>query len=158
MLIERRYLLGALIRTSGVTAIALLGACNVLPRDPDGSASRIAKTHVVRVAIAADPQGEGQARAFLARLSRDADARPQVVAGSLEPLLQDLEMGKQDLVIAWFDHETPWIDRLALAPPLAVRGGKDHREELRAAARSGENKWIMLVEKVARQTSVTPTA
>ena len=145
-------------RLAAVLSIAALAACDILPRDPEQTSAHVARSRTIRVGIAADPQGERQAKPFVRRLARETGATPQLAAGSLEPLLLDLENGDRDLVIAWFDRKTPWATRVALAPPLAVRGDEDHRQELRVAARNGENRWMMRIETLSRLTSESPDA
>ena len=71
----------------------------------------------------------------------------------MEPLLVALEGGRIDLVIAPFAADTPWADRVSLAPPLVAHGKDEARIEWRAAVRNGESKWVMTVERASRKVA-----
>lgn len=132
-----------------------LAACNGLPRDPAGSSDRIAGTGVIRVGLALDGTDLGRAASarLLERLARDSGARPRIEPGSTEALFQRLERGELDLVLAPLDPESPWMTRVTFSPPLAARGQDEYRTDYGAAMRNGENRWIMTVEKAARDSA-----
>ncbi|MET0365017.1 MAG: hypothetical protein ABW169_10220 [Sphingobium sp.] len=87
---------------------------------------------------------------LLDKISRDTQAAIAVRSGAAEPLLADVRDGKLDLVIGPFEKDSSWATDVAFGPPLA-RGAGDI--EFKAAARNGENRWIMLVERAARSVS-----
>ena len=135
-------------------ATLLVGGCSALPEDPDGTLKRVRASRTLAVGVAENgSMAAATGRRLVSRLAAETGATPRIEAGPLEPLLVKLEHDQLDLVIAPFDRATPWADRLALTPPLATEGSGDRRIELRAAARNGENRWIMLVERSARQVS-----
>ena len=126
----------------------LLGGCGDYPRDPARSLDRIRAHGTIRVGVeqALPPEG----LRLLARIERAAGAKARLRKGSLEPLLASLEAGEIDLVVARFGRGTPWAATSALSPPIRSEGGGERVVEWRAAMRSGENRWIMLVERAAR--------
>lgn len=130
--------------------IALAG-CGALPRDPDGTTERIARAGVVRVGLAPGATADPRTAALLHAIGAKSRARVATRAGATEPLLVALDAGRLDLVVGWFSKDTPWVSAIALAPALAARGEGDEALELRAAARNGENRWVMLVETESRR-------
>jgi hypothetical protein len=135
-------------------SLALLGAasCSALPTDPDGTLERVRAEHLFRVGIVGAGPGAlaAQQRAFLARVSQSAGARPTLRSGPFEPLLLDLEAGKLDLVVGIIAPDTPWRSEVAILQPLGETAGGNHLL-LAPIARNGENAWIMLLEREARR-------
>jgi hypothetical protein len=143
-------------RAALVLTVLLLGGCDTFPRDPSHSLEDIRARGTIRVGV--QPNPPAQAAALLQRLERATGARAEVRAGNLEPMLQKLEDGDIDLVIAPFKKDTPWAMQSALSPPIRSEGQGDAVIEWRAAMRSGENRWIILVETNARKVAHTDTA
>lgn len=136
-----------------VAAAALLvTGCNPLPRDPANTLKTIEASKRIRVGLIADPQPLAPARthALLHRLGQETGAAAIVQTGATEPLLDRLQHGELDLVIGNFSEKTPWEPEVALGPPIAVTGPEDRRLQLRAAARNGENAWIVKIEKASK--------
>lgn len=135
-----------------LAALLLLAGCGDYPKDIEGTADRIAAAHSFRVGLVGDRTPEAAAR-FIAEVAARTGARPQLIAGSAEPLLARLEAGQLDLVIGEFAKDSPWITDVAILEPLAQRkvGGRDML--LAPVARNGENRWIMLLESVARDAA-----
>lgn len=132
-------------------AMLLAGGCDRFPDDPEHSLDNIRSRGVVR--IGTQPVLPPEAEELVRRIERATGARAQLREGALEPMLSELEKGKIDLVIAPFRKDTPWAAMTALSPPLrAERSGKAGTE-WRAAMRSGENRWILLVETEARKAA-----
>lgn len=130
-----------------------------MPRDQEGTLDRIAAMREVRVGlIAAAEQSPHfpRLRDFVERASAAAGGRPRVEQGGAEALLLRLEAGELDLVVGEFDRASPWYQRVHLLPPIATRSVGDSEIEATAAARNGENGWIMLIEREARALS-TPS-
>ncbi len=80
-------------------------------------------------------------------------AQARRTSGPVEPLLQAVENGDLDLVIAPFRADTPVSTTNALSPPIRTDGKGKNAIEWRAAMRNGENRWISLVEIKARQVA-----
>lgn len=137
-------------RSALLLGLAALAGCSALPRDVEGTSDRVRQSGQIRVGAAAGAAGAPETAKLLSVLGQKVGAQARRTVGETEPLLAALEEGKLDLVVAWFDPKSPWANRVALAPRLASRGGKDDRLELRAAARNGENRWVMLVETTSR--------
>jgi hypothetical protein len=132
-------------------ALALAG-CDRLPRDPDGTLDRVRAQRNFRVGLIATGGTAGVTEAeplFLARVAEAAGATPIVKEGASEPLLLELEEGKLDLVIGLLSPESPWAGRVTILRPLDEFVAPQHLL-LTAAARKGENRWIMLLEREAR--------
>ncbi|MFW2829767.1 hypothetical protein [Sphingomonas sp. ID0503] len=134
-----------------VFCLVLLSACDSLPRDPAGTSDRIARTRTFTVA-AVDPsvRAAPEVGALLQAIARTTGARPAWREGTGETVLEALDQGKLDLAIGRFTKSSPWENQIALAPPLATSRTDDAQLELRAAARNGENRWIMTVERASR--------
>ena len=125
-----------------------LTACDAFPRDAEGTLATIRNEKIIRVGITRPLPAEGEE--LLDRIAGKARAKPMLGEDSLEPLLQKLDDGKLDLVIAPFTKATPWATEAALSPPILTENGEEKPIEWRAAMRNGENRWIMLVETEAR--------
>ena len=123
------------------------------PRDPNGTLENIQAARQFDVGVAA-PLMEGQQaeriQALLDRTAEAAGATPRVETGDTEPLLKRLEEGELDLVIARFDKRSPWAKLVAIGPPIHVEHQGDTVLELAPAMQNGENAWIALVEREAR--------
>lgn len=134
---------------------ALLPACGAVPRDIDGTSERVRAGRVIRVGLIAGP-GPATAReraltgAYLSRLGRATGAAPRITAGAAEPLLAGLEAGGLDLVLGEIATDSPWAGDVAVIEPLAERIVARRRIGLSPIARNGENEWIMLLEREAR--------
>ncbi|WP_447762018.1 hypothetical protein [Sphingopyxis panaciterrae] len=134
-----------------VLAPLSLAGCDYFPRDPDHSLQEIRTRGTIRVGAQLDLPPE--AMQLVKRLEQATGAKAQYREGPLEPLLQKLDTGQIDLVLAPFTKETPWATSSALSPPFRTEGRDKHVIEWRAATRSGENRWIFMVETNARKIS-----
>jgi hypothetical protein len=137
-------------------ALPALGACGDFPRDQSGTLERLRQEKVVRVGLVASAAPSPHAsllRALVDRSAAAAGARTLVLEEAAEPLLLMLEAGELDLVVGEFDRSSPWYHRVHLLPPLARDQRGESQVEATAAARNGENGWIMLLEREARALS-----
>ena len=145
-----------MIRAGLILAFLTLSACGDVPRDQEGTMERIRAMREVRVGVVASsfqaPDGH-RLRALIGRSAAAAGGLPTIVEGASEPLLLQLESGALDLVVGEFDRASPWYRRVHLLPPMAARSVGDSRLETTAAARHGENGWILLLEREARALS-----
>ena len=131
----------------------MLGACDSIPRDQEQTLERIAEMREVRVGIVAAAERSPhfpRLSALVDRAATAAGGRPRLEMGASEALLLRLEAGELDLVVGEFDRSSPWYRRVHLIPPIAERSAGDSDLETTAAARNGENGWIMLVEREAQ--------
>jgi hypothetical protein len=146
------------MKSIAVSMILLaLAGCSALPRDPDGTTDRVVSEHRFRVGmIAGGAAGAEQQQALLARIAGATGSRPQVETGSAEALLLRLEEGTLDLVLGEFDSHSPWVLRAHLLPPLLKRANGNGETHVTAAARHGENRWIMLIDREARALGGAP--
>ena len=83
-------------------------------------------------------------------MSRETGARPELSTGAAEPLLLRLKQGALDLVVGPLAADSPWLDDVSIIEPLAERREGEEVVELSPIARNGENAWIMLLERAAR--------
>ncbi|MHA4837646.1 hypothetical protein [Sphingopyxis sp. MSC1_008] len=128
-----------------------LAACDRFPSDPEHSLDEIRARSTIRVGAAADVPPE--ASSLLRMLETATGAQARRTSGPVEPLLQAVENGDLDLVIAPFRADTPVSTTNALSPPIRTDGKGKNAIEWRAAMRNGENRWISLVEIKARQVA-----
>ncbi len=135
-------------------ALLLLGACDALPRDPAGTSARIERSRTFTIALA-DPaiRSAPQVGRLVEEIERRTKAHARWRSGSGEPLFQQLDDGRLDLVIGRFTADSPWATDVAFAPALSKSGSEDVPIELKAAMRNGENRWIMTVERASRAIS-----
>jgi hypothetical protein len=130
-----------------------LGGCGSLPRDQEQTLERIGETREVRVGMAAAAERSphfARLFTFIHRSAAAAGGTPRIEVGAAEALLLRLEAGELDLVVGEFDKTSPWYQRVHLLPAIAERSAGDSSLEATAAARNGENGWIMLLEREAR--------
>lgn len=126
----------------------LLTACGDLPRDPDGTLERIENSKEIRVgATTALPP---KATRLLETIERRTHATAHVTTGALEPMLARLDEGEVDLVLAPFRADSPLTTSTTLSPSILRSGKGEKVTEWRAAVKSGENRWLVLVETSAR--------
>lgn len=140
------------MRRTLLVAVVFLAGCEPLPRDIEGTSKRIEANRLIRVGTAGPIGAEGSR--FLAQLARVRGAEIVRSEQALEPALLALEDGRLDLVVAPFAEDTGWQERVALTPPLDGSEPGDRPAAVRAAARNGENAWVMQVERVSRESAV----
>jgi hypothetical protein len=132
---------------------ALLPSCGAVPKDIDGTLERVRAARVIRVGLIAGPataRDRALTGAYLGRLRRATGAAPRIVTAAAEPLLAGLEAGRIDLVLGEIAMDSPWVTDVAVIEPLAERAVERRRIGLSPIARNGENQWIMLLEREAR--------
>lgn len=129
-----------------------MSSCGAIPEDQSGTLLRVREEGVVRVGVisGAEAPEKELLKALIDRSAAAAGGRPLVLEGAAEPLLVMLEAGEVDLVVGAFDKSSPWGTRVHLLPPLATEQRGGAKIETTAAARHGENRWIMLLEREAR--------
>ena len=133
----------------------LTASCGDFPRDPDDTLNRVRTQGSFRVGLVTDGAG-GEVAALLAAIGKRAGAKPQIMRGDGEPMLNRLEQGELDLVIGRFEKKSPWSHLVTMGPPL-LRGKHGKTEfHLAPVMRNGENAWIALVEREVR--NVAPEA
>lgn len=138
-------------------AAVLAGACSELPRDPDGTLERVRSEQRFRVGIVSSPAGEdGRQQALLARVAAATGARPNIAQDTAERLLIRLGEGELDLVLGEFERDGPWSLHVHMLPALARDRVAGRETVLAAAAPSGENGWIKLLDREARALGAEP--
>jgi hypothetical protein len=108
------------------------------------------------IASAGPTSADPKVQALLRSVGNAAQASPRITQGEAEVLLPQLEDGKLDLVVGRFEKKSPWSSLVTIGPPLRrLREGKTEWR-VAPAMRNGENAWIALVEREAR--NVAPEA
>jgi len=136
-----------------VASLFLLSGCDDYPRDIAGTLDHIRAEKVIRVGLIA---GDAQVRdrvpiaAYLKRVATATGARPVLIDGAAEPLLVRLQEGELDLVIGELSKDTPWKTEVMVIDPISRRPLGTSQVTLSPVARNGENAWIMLLEREAR--------
>lgn len=140
------------VRTPFVLLACLTG-CGSIPRDPEGTLDHIRSNHVMRVGWVAGV-GHDEVRHWhrlVTRLARATGSRPSIKHDALEPLLLMLEAGEVDMVVGGrFAEDTPWRTRVTLGPSFRTSTTANGKLSERAAARNGENAWIILTQREAK--------
>ena len=141
-----------LLRLCAAWLVLLSAACDSYPRDIEGTRERVESSRIVRVGMLASLGDRDRriASVYLARLQAVTGAAARLQFGSGDPLLARLEAGELDLVIADVAEDSPWIRDAAIIEPLDRRSAGTRRIGLSPIARNGENSWIMLLERLAR--------
>lgn len=129
----------------------ILTACDALPRDVAGTSDRVARTGEVRLGLPGPVSGD--ARRFAIALARETKARIVTRRSDLETLIGELQDGKLDVVVGPVRADGGLATEVTLAPPLDGSDEGDHPIVVRAAARNGEHRWVMTVERVSRRTA-----
>ena len=133
-----------------IAAVAL-ASCGPFPADPRGTLERVRSERSYRVGlIAPADRSMPEAGRLLRRVSAATGASPRVQTGDAEPLLKRLEEGELDLVVGRFDAKSPWKLQVSFGPALRREKQGKTRLQLLPAMRNGENAWISLVERAAR--------
>lgn len=130
-----------------VATMLLLAGCSGLPWDADGTLERVRRSQVLRAGIIAGETNEPVAteRRFLDLMAMDTGSRINLVRGSAEELLPQIERGELDIVIGNFASDTPWTERVTIMPTARQMGARDGESAPAAAVKNGENGWIALV-------------
>lgn len=136
-----------------VLFLATLAGCSAYPRDTEGTLETVETQKIIRVGLISNYSDAGDrdlTEAFLGRLAHVTGASPKIVKGAAEPLLIELETNQLDLVIGEIAGDSPWNTDVAVIEPLAVRTIGERQIGLSPVARNGENRWIMLLERLVR--------
>jgi ABC-type amino acid transport substrate-binding protein len=138
-------------------AVLLATACSELPKDPGGTLDRIRREKSFRVGIVSSPApANGREQALLARVAAATGARPSIAHDTAERLLIRLREGELDLVLGEFERDGPWSLHVHMLPALERDTVAGRETVLGAAAASGENGWIMLLDREARVLGAEP--
>lgn len=131
-----------------MASLLLLSGCDALPRDVAGTTDRVT-AGTIRVGVDAPLTSEGTR--FLDALKAESGATPILRTGSLEALIDELNRGALDVIVAPVRSDALLAGEVALGPPLDGSGEGDKTVAVRALARNGEHRWIMTMERASRR-------
>lgn len=134
-------------------AMLTLGSCSDYPRDIAGTADRVVRDQQIHIGFVAGELERGDRPAidrFIAHLEQSTHARVVGKEANSEQLFEELKAGQLDLVVGRFADETPWQDDVAVIEPFSGHAQNGRDRLARAAARNGENRWIIQVEAATR--------
>lgn len=139
----------ARIRLALLVPLAMLPAACDLPRDPARTTELIRENGVIRLGMIEGVAREPAAERELAAAAQLLGARVERTSGPGEELLEKLERGELDLVYGSFAMNSPWARNVQLgrAPGWRVEPPSDHAAP-RFAFRTGENGWVMTMERL----------
>jgi hypothetical protein len=146
-----------MFRINVVFGALVLTSCSDFPKDPEATLERVRSEHVFRVGIVEPSASMGSDRSvqsMLHAIGREVHASHQIIKGDAETLLTGLEEGRLELVIGYFEIKSPWTERVTLAPALRHQEEGESEFQLAPAMRNGENGWIALVERQARDAAM----
>lgn len=128
--------------------LLLLAACD-LPRDTEGTSERVVsvpgRQGDLRMGLVSGSSPRPDA--LVASIGIETRARVLIEEGASETLLARLEAGELDVVVGAFDARSPWNARVTFSKPLTRKGVV----ETKAAVRSGEHRWAMLVDRAVER-------
>ena len=140
-------------------ALVLSGCTGTIPADPDGTLSRVTDG-TLRVGVSHNPpwtdtQGDGDPTGREIRLveqfADELGADVDWTEGSEAPLMDALERGHLDLVVAGFVDSTPWTDKGATTAPYTESVDAEGRTQKHVMiAPMGENAFLVTLERFLR--------
>jgi hypothetical protein len=131
-------------------------SCSNFPADPQSTLKRVKTERSFRVGLVASPQhlaADPKVRSLLKSIGQATGASPREVEGEADVLFSKLEAGELDLVVGRFKKKTPWSRMVTLGPPLRLAREGEAEIVLAPAAPNGENAWIAVIERAARDVS-----
>lgn len=130
--------------------MTLAGGCETYPRDIERTTERIEQGHPLRLGVVAGTRITPEARAVLDRLTRELDARVERSEAPAEILVERLEQREIDLVIGEFAKKSPFRTHASLSHSIGAPEPPSGRTPvLRFARKNGENRWILLTDRLA---------
>ena len=128
----------------------MLPCCHGVPADPEQTEARVKEVGTLRVGIVESSEHRAF-DGFVTMVEKHTGASAEPERGEAEHLLKKLENGQLDIVIGSFAKKSPWMRQVWLSKPLTNEKPADDKPVLRAAARNGENRWIMTIAKSVKQ-------
>ncbi|MFB8387273.1 transporter substrate-binding domain-containing protein [Microbacterium sp. NPDC055910] len=150
------------IAVGAIVAIASLTGCSGgIPADPEGTLERVTGG-TLRVGVSHNPpwtqlsqtsDPSGSEVELVRQYAEQLGAETEWTEGSEAPLVEALERGELDLVIAGFHDDTPWTEMAAVTAPYAEStdaDGKTRRHVMLAPM--GDNAFLVSVEHFLRNS------
>ena len=139
-----------------ITAII---SCDSLPRDPQGTLAMVMKTQIIRAGVSHDPpwiQAIDTTKApggieveILQQFAETLGVRIEWTHNTEQELIHMLEGHELDIVLTGMTADTPWKENVGLTRPYYRGENKKHV----LAIPSGENAWLMALEKFIEDNS-----
>ncbi|HEY9091934.1 hypothetical protein [Parasphingorhabdus sp.] len=127
-----------------------LPGCDAVPADPEQTLARVKESGQLRVGIVEGTHPEA-IEGFVQIMESKTGASAEPGRGDAEHLLKKLKNGQLDIVIGPFARKSPWRRQVWLSKALDGGDPADDEPVLRAAARNGENRWIMAIAETVKQ-------
>jgi len=138
-----------ILKSGLLLSVIGLTACGDIPRDPDHTTKRIARSHTIKAGIvsASDPKDTA---VIIKRIESVTGAKVSAVHSEASLLTDQLEKGRIDLIIGSFAKNSPLKKSVTFSAPIDNRKVASDQPVTRAGMSPGENRWIILVEKAVR--------
>lgn len=135
---------------AAVAAFAFIAGCGEYPKDVEATTERIEQGEPLRLGIVAGTTIPPQAEALLARLTSQLGAGIERSQAPAEILIDRLDKREVDLVIGEFAKKSPIRKNASLSHSIGVPEPPSGKTPvLRFARKNGENRWILLTDRVA---------
>lgn len=122
-----------------------------MPRDSERTTSLVRETGTIRLGWIENAKADSNVTDALANLEEATGANLQIRHGDSEKIFAELAEGKIDLVYGNLAMDSPWAKEVYFGRAIGWRARPPKHESVqRFAMRTGENGWIMTVEKAAR--------
>lgn len=137
-------------RSAVIVACLALSACDPIPQDPAGTSERIEASGRLHLGVVAGTEMSEEARRLIAAVAKRHSARIVMEHRPASHLMRQLQDGTIDLVIGEFGRSGPASKDVSLSPAIGVPEPKSGTEPvLRLARRHGENRLILLTDRLA---------
>jgi ABC-type amino acid transport substrate-binding protein len=135
-------------------ALATVCGCVSIPADPRGTLEHV-RGGSLRVGMSAEPpwtsldsgSRSGVEVQLVEGFAEHLDARLEWQDGGEESLIEDLHLGRLDLVVGGITSKSPWLDKAVLTRPyVVVRDSEGSEQSHVMAAPMGENAFLVELE------------
>lgn len=137
-----------------IAVVLTTAACGRFPRDPDGTLERIEQSHVLRAGASYHPpfveQGDpptGSEVELVTAYANHLGADVEWLTGTEAVLVERMESGELDVIVAGLDESTPWADKVGLTRAYAELASPGEAAKPRViAVPMGENALLVDLE------------
>jgi hypothetical protein len=127
-------------------ALGVLAGCDELPRDPQETTEQVSGA-VLRVGWVAGAEPSATERAAVAGVAERLGASVQAVEGPVHRLVAELQEGRLHLLGGALPEKTPFATEVGLTKQVGTVVLRGNAEPAVMAIRSGENRFLLLVNE-----------